>query len=324
MAEDARDFNAATRKRLAKSGDAMPDGSFPIQNAGDLKNAIRLAGNAKNPAAAKAHIKKRAAALGLTKNLPDSWKSQGANSDSEGKIPNKREMSTKELHDRWMDLMPEGAVHDPDDCVLCQLVVEDASKVGDSMAEKDYTEEDVKAAVAAAVKPLEDRLGELEGAKAEEAIEAKIAEARVELETKVADLQKDLDVKVAEVTAAKQEIEDINAYLKAENDAATEEAAREARKTERLDQVKENANYPDEYLATHADRWSAWSDEEFAGFIDDLKAAGVTKGESSKKDEKLPPETKLSTSRETSSHESTSALSGLLEMRAAGIDARRI
>lgn len=308
---------------MAKSGSALPDGSFPIADASDLKNAIGLVGNAKNPGAAKAHIKKRAAALGLTKNLPDSWKSQSANSNNGDSIPKKQEMSTKELHDRWMDLMPEGAVHDPDDCVLCQLV-EDASKVGDSMAEKDYTEEDMRSAVAAAVKPLEDRLGELEGAKAEEAIEAKIAEAKIELETKVAGLEKDLDVKVAEATAAKQEIEDVKAYLKAEDEAVKEAASKEARKTERLDKVKENANYTDEYLDTHADRWAAWSEEEFAGFLDDLKAAGVTKSESSKKDETLPKDTKLSTTGETASKETTSALSGLLEMRRAGIDARRI
>jgi len=70
----ARDFNTSERKAAAKTGAAMPDGSFPIKNEADLKNAIRLAGNAKNPAAARAHIKKRAAALGLGDRIPDTWK----------------------------------------------------------------------------------------------------------------------------------------------------------------------------------------------------------------------------------------------------------
>lgn len=69
-----RDFNSKDRQRMASTGAAMPDGSFPIANAHDLANAIRLYGHAKNPEAAKAHIKRRAEALGLTSSLPESWK----------------------------------------------------------------------------------------------------------------------------------------------------------------------------------------------------------------------------------------------------------
>lgn len=72
--EQARDFPADERRKLAKQGIAMPDGSFPIKTKQDLKNAIRLAGKASNPAAARAHIKKRARALGLEDMIPDSWK----------------------------------------------------------------------------------------------------------------------------------------------------------------------------------------------------------------------------------------------------------
>jgi hypothetical protein len=60
-----RDFNTAAREKDAKSGAAMPDGSFPILNAEDLMNAIHAIGRAKDPAAVKAHIRKRASALGL-------------------------------------------------------------------------------------------------------------------------------------------------------------------------------------------------------------------------------------------------------------------
>lgn len=71
--EYARDFSTEKRKGMAKKGTALPDGSFPIANAEDLENAIRLAGKAKNPAAARAHIRKRAKALGLGSKIPDSW-----------------------------------------------------------------------------------------------------------------------------------------------------------------------------------------------------------------------------------------------------------
>lgn len=68
-----KDFSAADRKKLAAKGHAMPDGSFPIEDEDDLHNAVKLAGNASDPAAAKAHIKKRAAALGKSDAIPDTW-----------------------------------------------------------------------------------------------------------------------------------------------------------------------------------------------------------------------------------------------------------
>lgn len=71
--DQSRKFNTKQRKAAASKGQAMKDGSFPIANEQDLKNAISAFGRAKNKAAAKAHIIKRAKALGLTKLLPDGW-----------------------------------------------------------------------------------------------------------------------------------------------------------------------------------------------------------------------------------------------------------
>jgi hypothetical protein len=42
-------FPEKERKELAKEGEAMPDGSFPIRNEQDLKDAIRSVGRAKDP-----------------------------------------------------------------------------------------------------------------------------------------------------------------------------------------------------------------------------------------------------------------------------------
>lgn len=70
-----RSFSAEERERLAKEGKAMSDGSFPIVTEDDLKNAVQAIGRAKDPAAAKSHIKKRARALGLTDLIPEDWKS---------------------------------------------------------------------------------------------------------------------------------------------------------------------------------------------------------------------------------------------------------
>ena len=53
----------------------MKDGSYPIVTVKDLKNAIQAFGRTgENKAATKAHIKKRAKALGKTDLLPDNWK----------------------------------------------------------------------------------------------------------------------------------------------------------------------------------------------------------------------------------------------------------
>lgn len=64
-------LGAAERERLANKRVAMEDGSFPIRNQTDLKNAVQAIGRAKDRAATEAHIRKRAKALGLTKQLPD-------------------------------------------------------------------------------------------------------------------------------------------------------------------------------------------------------------------------------------------------------------
>lgn len=61
------------RKQLAKRGKAMPNGGFPIRNVEDLKNAIRAIGRAKDPAATKRYIKRRAKALGAMNLIPGGW-----------------------------------------------------------------------------------------------------------------------------------------------------------------------------------------------------------------------------------------------------------
>ena len=68
-----RDFSQDERDRAARSGHAMPDGSYPINTAADLRNAIQAIGRAKNPAAVRRHIMRRARALGLTRLLPEDW-----------------------------------------------------------------------------------------------------------------------------------------------------------------------------------------------------------------------------------------------------------
>lgn len=68
-----REFSDKERQSLASSGKALPDGSYPIENLQDLRNAIQAIGRAKNPGKAKRHIKNRARALNATGELPEEW-----------------------------------------------------------------------------------------------------------------------------------------------------------------------------------------------------------------------------------------------------------
>lgn len=71
----AKAFPEAKRDQLAKSGAALPDGSFPIETPADVDNAIQAFGRAKSKPAAKGHIVKRAKALGVAAKLPEGWRS---------------------------------------------------------------------------------------------------------------------------------------------------------------------------------------------------------------------------------------------------------
>lgn len=67
-------FSHKERKDLAKKGEAMPNGKYPIRNSQDLKDAIKLVGASDMPESeVKAWIRKRAKALGLENELPESW-----------------------------------------------------------------------------------------------------------------------------------------------------------------------------------------------------------------------------------------------------------
>lgn len=68
------DYSAEDRRKMAASGAAMPDGSYPIANRADLENAIHAVGRGSGShTAIRAHIVKRAKALGAADLLPDDW-----------------------------------------------------------------------------------------------------------------------------------------------------------------------------------------------------------------------------------------------------------
>lgn len=62
-------YSQADREKMAKTGEAMPDGSFPIKDAEDLSNAMNDLGRKGNDPAVKAHIAKRARAMNMEDKL---------------------------------------------------------------------------------------------------------------------------------------------------------------------------------------------------------------------------------------------------------------
>lgn len=75
-------YKQADRDRMAKSGEAMPDGSYPIADAEDLDNAIHAVGRGSGDHdAIRRHIIKRAKALGLSSKIPGNWGEDGSLND---------------------------------------------------------------------------------------------------------------------------------------------------------------------------------------------------------------------------------------------------
>lgn len=70
----SEDMTTERRQNLAKKGLAMKDGGYPIPDRTFLAKAIKAFGRAKNKAATKRHIIKRAQALHSTDLIPDAWK----------------------------------------------------------------------------------------------------------------------------------------------------------------------------------------------------------------------------------------------------------
>lgn len=70
---EKKTFSDDDRKQLASEGKAMPDGSFPIETAQDVENAVHDWGRAGSKDSVKQHIIARAKALKATDKLPADW-----------------------------------------------------------------------------------------------------------------------------------------------------------------------------------------------------------------------------------------------------------
>lgn len=181
----------------------------------------------------------------------------------------------KVLHDRLLAEQPEGAIHDPDDCPLCDL--EDTDTINPEGGDvSSFTQEQLDAAVAKAVAdatgPLTTRISEMETAAKETEHGKAIADALAPKEAEIADLQSRIDAAEARATKAETDLTDFKAAIEAEKTETAENAAREARKADRVKQVKDAKVFTDQYADENADRFAAMDDEEFTARMGEWKA----------------------------------------------------
>jgi hypothetical protein len=158
-----KDFTAGRRRELASKGHALPDGSFPIENEDDLKNAISAIGRAKNKEAAKRHIIKRAKALGKTNLLPDDWK-VNLSDDNEREATEVSMAETKEEGKTEETRQEETSKNPAPDAVISEetrqeLFSEIADKFKSEQAEKDAENKELRKKVHAM--EVDKRVGEL-------------------------------------------------------------------------------------------------------------------------------------------------------------------
>ena len=99
-----RQFSDDKRQQMAAAGTALPSGGYPIENEEDLRNAIRAYGRASagERGQVKAHIMRRARALGRADLIPDKWK--------DGKKTSKRGAISKAL--AWLGIAKDAITFD--------------------------------------------------------------------------------------------------------------------------------------------------------------------------------------------------------------------
>lgn len=139
-----RTFSAEQRRQAAASGAAMPGGRYPIENSEDLHNAIHAVGRGKGShEAIRQHIIRRAKALGLTSELPEGWTMSSKNKTSE--VDEAKSVETDETQ-----------------------TTEVSTETSETVTKTEIADL-VKAAVAEAMSPLEER---------NKALEAELAEVK--------------------------------------------------------------------------------------------------------------------------------------------------
>lgn len=226
------------------------------------------------------------------------------------------------LHDRLLELMPDGAEHQEGDCSLCTVTAADETHRTQGGVMPEFTQADIDAAVAAATSPLQQRLTDLEAQAQEGEVGKAVATAVAEKETQITDLQTQLDAATAGRTAAESKLAETEQYWTAAIAAQEEAVAIAARKDTRIGQASEIGVFSEEYLAQNSDRFAAMSDADFAARLDEWKLIAAQAGGETQ----APPATTAMVASRTDQPgvKPSSTLGRLAEMRARSVDLRAV
>lgn len=193
------------------------------------------------------------------------------------------EQALIDQHDELLAYIPEGENHDEAQCPICVYKNNNEPEERGDM-EKEFSQDELNAAVKAAVAPLQAEIDRFKEESADAEVEERIAAAVAEVESKVEEANAARDAAEAEAAAAKKELEELIELLTSAERAAEEAARIEAIKAERADRVKEATSFTEEKIAARIDEWAALSDEDFdariAEWADLTASIKATVGES--------------------------------------------
>ncbi len=182
------------------------------------------------------------------------------------------------MHDTLMRLKPSKATHDQALCVLCNGTVDGAETTtekttpgGGDMSQ--YTEEDLQAAVANAIKPLQDELAATKASQEQAAIEGRIAEITETHEAQLAEVQGQLDTATAASEAAVKQYDELTSFLTEEQEKVELEVALATRTDEVRTVVGERFDV--KYVDQHIERWASLEAEAFDAMILDWDASAA-------------------------------------------------
>lgn len=182
------------------------------------------------------------------------------------------------------DTMSEGEFaaliedHKPN-CPFCNDIEQAQLIPGGGDMEKTFSQEELDAAVEAAVAPIQAELASLKDSAEETEVDNRVAEAKAEADEKVAQIQKDLEDAVLEAANTKTELENVLAYLSSVKESAELAEWAEALRSHRKAQVEEASNFDEKFIEANLDRWCAESDEDFDARVSEWAASKVSKAE---------------------------------------------
>lgn len=171
-------------------------------------------------------------------------------------------------HDELIANMPEGEIHDADDCAVCKL--KDVSHERGEM-DKEYTKAELDEAVKAALAPIQAELDKLKEAQAAGEIDAQVAEVKAQAEKRETELQAELDTVTLRAENAEKLHADSLVWIQAVADEAAEADLAEARKEARIEVLKAETSFSDETIDKRISDWAQLSDEDFDAQLEVFK-----------------------------------------------------